>query len=69
MLADFDDDGGDGGTAVRIEDEGFSKPLSQRRGAGPEDELLDGDDQTQVRSLYWRNKHTVVSWQGFSLTL
>ncbi|XP_058269890.1 protein YIPF1 [Hemibagrus wyckioides] len=47
---DDDDDGDDGGTAVRIEDEGFKKPPTQRRGAGPEEELLDGDDQTQLLS-------------------
>ncbi|XP_027012494.2 protein YIPF1 [Tachysurus fulvidraco] len=52
QFTDFDDDGGgDGSTSVRMEDEGFGKPPTQRRGtASEEDELPEGDDQTQLLS-------------------
>ncbi|KAI5099321.1 protein YIPF1, partial [Silurus meridionalis] len=49
-----DDDGvrdrSDGATTVNIEDLGFRKSPSQRRGAGLEDELLDADDRTELLS-------------------
>ncbi|MCI4386217.1 hypothetical protein PGIGA_G00059800 [Pangasianodon gigas] len=53
QFQDFDDDVGvtersAGATVVSMDGERFGKSPTQRRVAGPEDELLDGDDQTEL---------------------
>lgn len=40
----------DEATVVSMDDEGFGKSSTQRRVAGSEDDLLDGDDRTEVRA-------------------
>ncbi|XP_053095793.1 LOW QUALITY PROTEIN: protein YIPF1 [Pangasianodon hypophthalmus] len=53
QFQDFDDDvgvteGSGGATVVSMDGERFGKSPTQRRVAGGEDELLDGDDQTEL---------------------
>lgn len=42
-------DRSDGATVVHMDDERSGKSHMQRRAQGSEDELLDADDQTEVR--------------------